>query len=111
MINRSQKSVGGIIGQTRQREYITKWEIVYHEILAISNTFRDLTHPKLGSNETNVHYKLDKNFCKFFNTDVDNEKGNPYVMLELNFYNITSKEIFSDIVGQKFFNVFYDGLQ
>ena len=53
-ISRSQRSPDGIIGQTRQREYVTKWEIVYHEILAISNTFRGLTHANLGSNETNV---------------------------------------------------------
>ena len=82
-ISRSQRSVDGIIGQTRQRAYVTKWEIVYHEILAISNTFRGLTHANLGSNETNVHQELNKNFCKSFNTDVNNvysyftEKGNP----------------------------------
>ena len=115
-INRSQKSVGGIIGQTRQREYVTKWKIIYDEFLAIS-TCRGLTQANIGSNETNVHHELDKNFCKSFNTDVDNvysyftEKGNPYIMLEPNFYNITSKEIFSDIIVQKFLNVFCDGLQ
>ena len=32
-IQRSQKSTGDITGQTRQLEYVTKWEIVYHEIL------------------------------------------------------------------------------
>ena len=32
-------------------------------------------------------------------------------MLEPNFYNTTSKEIFSDIIVQKFLNVFCDGLQ
>ena len=65
----------------------------------------------------NVPHELDKNFCKSFNTDVDSvyscftEQGNPYVMLEPNFYNITSEEIFSDIIVQKFLNVFCDGLQ
>ena len=34
-----------------------------------------------------------------------------YVMLEPNFYNITLKEFFSDIIVQKFLNVFCDGLQ
>ena len=43
-IQRSQKSAGGIIGQTRQSEYVTKWEIVYHEILSISNAFREISN-------------------------------------------------------------------
>ena len=72
-INRSQKSVGGIIGQTRQREYVTKWEL---------------------------------SIMKFWQFPI----GNPYVMLEPNFYNITSGEIL-DIIVQKFLNVFCGGLQ
>ena len=62
-INRSQKSISGIIGQTGQREYVTKWEIVYHEILSISNKFRSLTNSNLGSRETEMHHELDQNFC------------------------------------------------
>ena len=34
-IQRSKKSPGGIIGQTRKEGYISGWEVVYHETLAI----------------------------------------------------------------------------
>ena len=62
-INRSQKSASRILGQIRQREYVTKWEIVYHEIPPISNKFRSLTDSNLGSRETELHHELDQHFC------------------------------------------------
>ena len=62
-INRSQKSASRILGQIRQREYVTKWEIVYHEIPSISNKFRSLTDSNLGSRETELHHELDQHFC------------------------------------------------
>ena len=42
-INRSQKSFGGIVGETRRDSYVSEWELVYHEVIAISNCFNDLT--------------------------------------------------------------------
>ena len=50
-IQRVQKAVSGIIGQTRKLEYVTEWKAIYHEILAISNTFRDLVNTKVGERE------------------------------------------------------------
>ena len=43
IIQLSQKSMGGIISQTNQQNYVTEWEIVYHEILSISNVFKETT--------------------------------------------------------------------
>ena len=40
---RSQKSVHGIIGQTRKSKYVTEWEVAYHEILSINY----VSHPYL----------------------------------------------------------------
>ena len=62
-INRPQKSASRILGQIRQREYVTKWEIVYHEIPSMSNKFRSLTDSNLGSRETELHHELDQHFC------------------------------------------------
>ena len=45
-INRSQKSAGGILGQRKADSYVCEWELVYHEILAISNCYSDLTKSK-----------------------------------------------------------------
>ena len=38
-IQRSQKSIHGIIGQTRKSKYVTELEVAYHETLSINNVF------------------------------------------------------------------------
>ncbi|KAG8172089.1 hypothetical protein JTE90_002516 [Oedothorax gibbosus] len=41
-IQRSQKSSNGIIGQRRQQMYVTEWELMYHEVLGVSNSYREI---------------------------------------------------------------------
>ena len=57
-IQRSKKSTSGIIGQSRQTSYVTEWELVYHDILAISNIFTSITSHSLGFRETDLHHEL-----------------------------------------------------
>jgi len=42
-LNRSQKSTAGIIGSTRKKDFVAKWELIYHEMLATSNLHRQVT--------------------------------------------------------------------
>ena len=56
-IQRSKKGSGGIIGQTKQDSYITEWELTYHEVLAISNCYNDLTKSALFSSDTVLHHR------------------------------------------------------
>ena len=35
-INRSQKSSGGIIGSTRKKDFVAEWEMIYHDMIAVS---------------------------------------------------------------------------
>ena len=49
---RSQKSIHGIIGQTRKSKYVTELEVVYHETLSINNVFQALNCSNLGSCES-----------------------------------------------------------
>ena len=42
-INRSQKSIPGIIGCTKRKGYVIRWEIIYHEMLAICNLQREVS--------------------------------------------------------------------
>ena len=42
-INRSQKGQSRIIGMTRQKDFVTKWELLYHEMLAIDNFHREVS--------------------------------------------------------------------
>ena len=68
----AQKSSSGIIGPTRRISYVSEWEVVYHEILAISNTFRRLTNSTLGVSESELHHELDGKYAKVFNAQVTN---------------------------------------
>ena len=71
-IQRSQKSTRGIIGQSRQSEYVIKWEIVYHEILSMTNAFTEIANTNIGSTETEILHELDKHFCSMINSQVLN---------------------------------------
>ena len=35
--NLSQKSSGGIIGSTRKKAFVAEWEMIYHEMIAVSS--------------------------------------------------------------------------
>ena len=39
-INRSQKSSSGIIGSSRRKQCVSQWELIYHQMLAVSNVHR-----------------------------------------------------------------------
>ena len=81
----AQKSSSGIIGQTRRISNVAEWEVVYHEILAISNTFRRLTNSTLGASESQLHHELDGNYATVFNAQVTNitniliARGSPHL--------------------------------
>ncbi|KAG8176012.1 hypothetical protein JTE90_007009 [Oedothorax gibbosus] len=84
-IQRSQKSSNGIIGQTRQQMYVTEYELVYHEVLGISNRFREiLGADSSGYSEVIVHHELsgnlNANMLKHINIlfEFMNTRGNPY---------------------------------
>lgn len=84
-IQRSQKSSKGIIGQTRQHMYVMEWKLVYHDVLGISNCFREILGADgTGYSEVTLHYELSGNLstnmficvnvlCEFMNT-----RHNPY---------------------------------
>ena len=42
-INRSQKSTSGIIGSTKKKLYVSRWEMIYHEMPAVVNLYRDIS--------------------------------------------------------------------
>ena len=85
-IQRSKKSVKGIIGQTRQLAYVSQWQIVYHEIIATSNSFQQLINAKVGYRETVIHHEVDGNVSGHLSSCVKkiyefiSAGGNPYVI-------------------------------
>lgn len=66
-INKSQNSASVIIGRTRQKQYVERWELIYHEMLAVTNLYRELSGANMAS------YDIDGNGA--FNTaTTENDK-------------------------------------
>ena len=59
----------GIIGQTKHEKYITEWEIVCHELLAISNCYNEIT--QCQSKENELHHELHGNTFSEINSAID----------------------------------------
>ena len=57
-INRSQKSSGGIIGCTRKKDFVAEWEMIYHEIIAVSSLHRELSGSKPFYHELTVNLEF-----------------------------------------------------
>jgi hypothetical protein len=60
-INRSQKSACGIIGKTRKKKFVAMLELIYHEMLAISNilVFREISGMNSSLSEKHIISKTD----------------------------------------------------
>lgn len=57
-IQRSQKSSRGITGQTRQQIHVTERALTYHEVVAISSSFREL----IDTNSAGYRSQIDWEF-------------------------------------------------
>ena len=93
-IQRSKKSVKGIINQTRQVAYVSQWEIVYHD------SFRQLINVEADYRGTVIHHELGGNVSGRLSSYVKKiydfiaARGNPYVMRQ------TSSKLHHFITGQ-----------
>ena len=87
-IQRSSKSSHGIIGQTRKQEYAAEWALIYHEVLSITNTFREITNSDKGGNtetaNASSHHHLSPRKIQEINARTDSissyisSQGNPF---------------------------------
>ena len=86
-IQRSAKSSSGIIGKTKSNECMAEWALIYHEVLAVTNTLREITNADQGGNtETISHdHHLRPSRTKEINKHTDsitayiNSQGNPFL--------------------------------
>ena len=107
-INRSQKSQSGIIGMTRKKAFVTKWQLIYHEMLEISNLHREVSGFKT-EDEIDLNHNV---------SDHETQAGEKNVQLLIDFilrhenpfhtefqhtelHNIITKEVMSDEVSQE----------
>ena len=111
-INRSQKSPAGIIGSLRRKNYVAKWEITYHEVLAITNLHRQFS----GSSPNT--YELDVNRSFTTSTTLSEEKNiqaiiklieryeNPFLIptVEARLHNIMTNEVATEDIKKQLLN-------
>ena len=117
-IQRSKKSSGGIIGETNQGNYITEWELVYHEILAISNCYNDLTcvNHGLENDISPYHHELFGGLGKEMNeaiakvTEYMNERDNPFLTRSSsNMYFYSTGQLIPTDIAKRLLAFFEDG--
>ena len=63
-INRSQKSSGGIIGSTRKKDFVAEWEMINHEIIAVSSFHWELSGSKPFYHELTVNPEFSESETK-----------------------------------------------
>lgn len=115
-IQRSQKSSKGIIGQTRRSEYVTEWQLIYHEVLDISNTFRELTNARVMEHMEVYHHELTGRKSELFDQNVTRllqfleAKGNPFDTTQnTGLYNLVTMHSVDDSVKKRLLNVMDHG--
>lgn len=113
-INRSAKSSGGIIGSTKKKEFVTRWNIIYHELLAVDQLFREICGVQLNNTELNVNHSFshrqtqsgDLNVGKMISYILKHE--NPFVIgdaSELRLHNILTKAIMPEDIRRDLISV------
>jgi hypothetical protein len=113
-INRSQKSTAGIIGSTKRKQYVAQWELIYHEMLAVDNTFRQLSGVKVCHSELAVNHEFRK-----AETDATESKVGDIISYivchenpahvsdatEHNLHNILTQEIMTEDIRNSLLNI------
>ena len=69
-INRSQKSSGGIIGSTRMKDFIAEWEMIYHEMIAVSSLLWELNGSRPFYHELTVNHEFSDAETKARESDI-----------------------------------------
>ena len=115
-IKRSKKSAADIIGQTRQLLYVTEWKLIYHEVLAISNIYQNITNFGLSFWETNLHYESGGSLYKLMNESVNktyrfiSERGNPYLTSQYGkLHHLTTGQCVNETDSKKLLEYFEHG--
>ena len=111
-INRSAKSTNGIIGQTKCLQYVTEWQLIYHETLDIANAFRQLLHSDTTKTELYMHRDLSafkvlqKNDAVSYLKAFITERGNPFQNKETDLKNFANQIQSSSFVALRVLSVF-----
>ena len=110
-INIFQKSCGGIVGQIRRKDYITKWQLCYHEIIAISNTLFAVLGITGVDYDLQQHHDLTGSVSEELECNIEHmliymeSRSNPYSLIgEQRLHNFVSNAVVPEVKAQKLLN-------
>jgi uncharacterized membrane-anchored protein YjiN (DUF445 family) len=117
-INRSQKSNAGIIGSSKKKQFVAQWEMIYHEMLSVSNLYREVSgvktrHSEFAVNhefisaETNATERKLENMMSY----IQSHENSANVSSETDFklHNILTQEIMTEEIRKGLLNVMETG--
>ena len=107
-INRAQKSCEGIVGQTRRKDYITEWQLCYHEDIAISTRLFAVLGITEVDYDLQLHHDLTGSVSEELECNIQHmliymeSRGNPYSLIgEQRLHNFLSNAVVSEVQAQK----------
>ena len=110
-IQKASKGSGGIVGQVKNISFTTEWQLIFHEIMLISNNFRDKINENSMKHSEIVYanHELKGNTAKLIHKhlarllDFLKDKGNPYIIQApiIRLHNIITKQLTSDMVKER----------
>ena len=109
-INMSQKSASGIMGNTRRKKLVTMWELIYHEMLAISNLLIELSGVSSSLSEkrdiSKVEVETGEQKVQVLITTIErNEDPFHLVHDHVKPHNILTQEVMSDDIKRQLLSV------
>ena len=103
--NRSSKTSGGIIGNAKRKEFLTRWNIIHHELMVVNQTFRHVTGVQLNNTELTDNHSLSRRQTQENESKVDKMIAyilnyvNPFEVkqtTELKLHNFLTRAIMPD---------------
>lgn len=112
-INKSQKSASGILGNSRRKQFVAKWELIYHEMLAVSNLQREISGVNLTTYEITVNHEFNKSDTAAGEKNVQailafiEGKENPFQVpaAEEKLHNIITQEVMTEEIRDQILQV------
>ena len=109
-INRSQKSPSGIIGNIKKEKFVAIWELIHHEMLPISNLFRELSGVSSSLIEVHTISKTEitsgeQKVQVIIATIENNENPFQVVSDQAILHNILTQEVVSDDIRSHLLSV------
>ena len=115
-INRSSKGKGGVVGETKRKDFFTLWNLIYHERLTVNNLWRNLSDADFDKREQLVHHKFSaseiareeqiiSNVVKFI---ISHENPVSFCS-ESRLHHLITQEILGEDISQDLLNIFLTG--